>query len=374
MESEASVLIVDDVAENVQILGNILRKQGYNVLASLDGEKALNIINERAIDLILLDISMPDMDGYEVIQRVKENPENKDIPVVFLTARTQTADLVKGFRLGAADYITKPFQAEELLARVRNHLLIKQQQEQIAGQNADLQELNAVKDRLFGIIAHDLRNPFNLVINYADLLLRNISKYDKEKQAQFLRSIYSSGKKAYNLLENLLTWSHAQIGSVNYDPVKVNMQLIVHETITFLSDSAQQKNIQIENLVPDNFAVYADENMMHIVLRNLLSNAIKFTPKEGRIAVEAKMDDSAGRAQIAVVDSGMGIPAEKQEKLFNIDNKHSTPGTENEEGTGLGLVLCKEFVEKNGGSIWVESQPGNGSKFNFTLPPYNGTH
>lgn len=370
MESRFNILVVDDVAENVQVIGNMLNKEGYNALAALNGYTALKILDERRVELVLLDISMPEMDGYEVAQKIKENGDTKHLPIIFLTARTETQDIIKGFKSGGADYVTKPFKTEELLTRIENQLLIKRQQEQILEQNQQLQDLNATKDKFFSIIAHDLRNPFNLIINYAELLKTKAGQYSIEKQQQFLHSIYDSAQNANTLLENLLTWSRSQIGTMPFSPLKTNIHALVFDTITFLKQEAAQKGLHVKNFVPEQCYGYVDQDMMHIVMRNLMGNAVKFTEPEGVIAVHAaeKEEDGKKWVEIAVKDNGIGISAERLESLFSLEHCESTRGTVNEKGTGLGLILCREFVEKHGGSIWAESGNGKGSVFKFTIP------
>ena len=368
MEREANILVVDDVAENVKISGNILRENGYKMLAAMNGETALNILNEKHIDLVLLDIAMPGMDGFEVCDRIVKNPETSHIPVIFLTAMTQTEDVVRGFKTGAVDYITKPFQTEELLQRVHTHLRIKQQQETITEQNNQLQELNATKDKFFNIMAHDLKNPFNAILGFAELLLKRHKTISEEKREHFINNIYNNTKNAYKLLENLLEWSRSQTNRIKFSPETVNLATLVNEMLPLIEESAAQKAIQLTNTIEDDIFVNVDKNMINTVLRNLLTNAVKFTPDNGEVSVMSKKHEEDNSMQVTVKDSGVGIEKDKLNDLFRIDKNTTSEGTKSEQGTGLGLILSKEFIEKHGGKIWAESNPGEGSEFHFTLP------
>jgi len=249
----------------------------------------------------------------------------------------------------------------------------KKAEAQIKGQNKELQKLNATKDRFFSIIAHDLKGPFNTMLGFSGLLVDKFDKYDKEKQKKFLGILKKDIGNTYKLLENLLHWSRSQRGKIKFKPEKLNLYLLLYETIELLNLMATNKSITIKNEIPENLYVDADNDMLTTIVRNLISNAIKFTPKGGtvEIGVETRHGVSlhgVSQHEIYIKDSGLGIKPEIQTKLFNISENTSTRGTENETGTGLGLILCKEFVEKHGGEIWVESEVGKGSKFIFTLP------
>ena len=231
---------------------------------------------------------------------------------------------------------------------------------------AQLKELNATKDKFFSIIAHDLKNPFNIIFGYSELLSKNIKKYDLNKIESQVNQIYNISKLTYNLLEDLLTWSKSQSGKLNFEPVELNFIDICIEIIEILKSNADAKNIKINFFEMEKIHLKADYYMLKTVFRNLITNAIKFTQPEGRIDIYAEKKHT--NVIITVSDNGIGIPKEHHEKLFDVAQKYSTPGTANESGTGLGLALCKEFIEKHGGKIWVESEPEKGSDFKFTLP------
>jgi signal transduction histidine kinase/ligand-binding sensor domain-containing protein len=247
---------------------------------------------------------------------------------------------------------------------LQNQNLIKTQADRLMEANEELTILNSTKDRFFSIIAHDLRNPFHVVKGFAELLL-NDEKYPPEKVRKFIQLIYTSAISASNLLENLLQWSCSQTGRISFEPVNINLSIIVNETISLLVGDAHHKNIKLQSLINQNIQVFADENMLKTICRNLISNAVKFTPENGRITISSVLIDA--KVEITVTDTGVGIPPDTMSQLFRVDTTITTKGTANETGTGLGLILCKEFVEKHCGKIWVESEEGKGSSFKFTL-------
>ena len=230
----------------------------------------------------------------------------------------------------------------------------------------ELTKLNANKDKFFSIIAHDLKSPFNSLLGYSNLLLQNFDKYSDEKKIKFIKTIYESSNKTFALLENLLEWSRFQRDAIVFNPQIVNLQNLVKEAIVPLESVAEKKNINIHLEVTESQAILADRNMVLTIVRNLISNAIKFTVEAGSVTVASQFDEN--EVLLCICDTGIGISDETKKILFKVDSKQSSVGTNGETGTGLGLVLCKEFVEKHGGKIWVESELGIGSKFKFTLP------
>jgi signal transduction histidine kinase/ligand-binding sensor domain-containing protein len=235
---------------------------------------------------------------------------------------------------------------------------------------AELNELNASKDKFFSIIAHDLKNPFNTIIGFSEILSEEIGSGNQVKSIEYANLIKSSAVQTFRLLENLLEWANSQTKKISYNPSDINLRELFTEDFNILNDMASRKNITLKILIPENLMIRADRNMIKTVVRNLISNAIKFTAKGG--TVEANAVVSRKQVEISVSDNGIGMTKEIMAKLFRIDAKLSTRGTENEKGTGLGLFLCKEFVEKHGGRISVESEPGNGSVFRIVLPVISG--
>ncbi|MEN8119944.1 MAG: PAS domain-containing sensor histidine kinase [Bacteroidota bacterium] len=247
----------------------------------------------------------------------------------------------------------------------------KKVEQALIEREAQLRESNITKDKFFSILAHDLKSPFNTMLGFSNLLINNFDKYDLQKQKQFLDVLNQDLKNTYKLLENLLLWSRSQRGTIDFNTKKENLYLLSVETLSLLNHLSENKSIILINQVPKDIYIKADKNMLLTILRNLISNAIKFTPQSGEITISADSKTNKKKQnyiEISVKDSGVGIAKENLSNLFKISENISTKGTEGETGTGLGLILCKEFVEKHGGEIWVESEVGIGSEFIFSLP------
>ncbi len=367
------VLIVDDIPENLQVLGNILNDNQIDFSYANSGQEALDSVASSKPDLILLDVSMPGMNGYEVCDKLKLHNDTKNIPVIFLTARIDKEDLLEGFKRGGVDYITKPFVPGELIARLRIHLelrhsriIIEEQNKRLKGLNNELGEVVKTKNKFFSIIAHDLKDPISTLVGFSDLLLKTSGTRNEEETQEMINHINKIALHGLNLLDNLLEWSRSQTGKIKYEPTLFNIAQMVDEVIDFHIDTANKKAIEIKCNARMDQEIFADRKMIHTVVRNLVSNALKFTRTGGAVRIVWK--DTGNEFEFCVSDTGVGIPAENLGKLFSIAEHVSTHGTDNERGTGLGLLLCKEFVEKNGGRIWVRSEPGNGSEFYFVIP------
>jgi len=255
---------------------------------------------------------------------------------------------------------------------VANSLLKQELTERILAQQAlrkseaQLKELNATKDKFFNIIAHDLKNPFTSLIGSSELLFYNINQLNNEKIIQLAKILNDSAKSGYAILQNLLDWSRSQTGLLNFNPEKINLKNLIDENILNLEQFSANKEIEMHSTVKETLFIIADKNMIKTILRNLLSNAVKFSYRSGKVFVSAVAGQD--KVTISVKDDGIGIPKEDIEKIFRIDANYSVPGTENEQGTGLGLKLSKEFIEKQGGKIWVESTENKGSVFKFSIP------
>ncbi|EKD30712.1 MAG: PAS/PAC sensor signal transduction histidine kinase [uncultured bacterium] len=245
---------------------------------------------------------------------------------------------------------------------------LRKRENKIRKQKEKLEELNATKDKFFSIIAHDLKNPFNSLLGIAELLHDDFDTLDEKTKKEFAGHIYEGTQNTYKLLENLLAWSAAQSGKIEFHPSLVNINALIVENLKLLEQLARAKNIQLQSDLKKDYLINTDHDLVSTIIRNLLSNAIKFTPKDGHISIVISATKSIEYLEISVKDTGLGIAPEALRNLFNIGNSYSTSGTEGESGTGLGLILCKEFVEKCGGIIWAESEVGNGSVFHFTLP------
>ena len=364
-QKQSNILIVDDIPANLNVLGYMLKDPNFKVRPVTNGKLALQAAEREPPDLIILDIMMPEMDGYEVCRRLKENEKLKDIPVIFISALNETKDIVKGFATGGVDYITKPFKMEEVKARVNMHLKVRSLNLELQKNAERLQELNAMKDRFLSIIAHDLKNPFSVILVLSSLLMEKSQTMREDKKINVFHGIHESAKNAFDLLENLLQWARSQKHELKFNPVTLDISKMILECTALLENMAQNKNIEILHDVNESCSAVADYDMILTVIRNLISNAIKFTDPQGKITISCEdLDDST---VISVRDSGIGMQPDDIEKLFNLETV-SKIGRSKEKGSGLGLVLCKEFVEKNGGKIWVKSEFEKGSEFFFSLP------
>jgi signal transduction histidine kinase/CheY-like chemotaxis protein len=568
-----AVLIVDDNPTNLAVMSNYLKEYGFRILVARNGESGLKKAQYVRPDIILLDVMMPGIDGFETCRRLKEDEVTRDIPVILLTALTEPESKVKGFEAGAVDYVTKPLHHAEVLARVTAHLKIRDLTRSLQEQNEQLQEvlyelqganmalskravqleasnqvgqqvtsildldrllaevaksiqskfgyyfvgvwllseeqngmilqaaigrdrdqllkeefsleldpeqsiiawvcktgeayqaedvsvdvryvalealpethsqlalplrvgeerigvldiqndqlaaftgedqqvlqtlanqiaiairnarlyevekmlrsmeeekaetlakLNADKDKFFSIISHDLRGPFTNLLGNAQFMLDMIDELSKQDILEMTQSIYNGAKAAYGLLDNLLTWSRMQRqGGMEYYPEEIGLQPLAQETVELLSQMAGKKGIELNCTIEEGVLVYADKNMINTVIRNLASNALKFTPQGGTVTISAqcmnssKGDKGADFVQVLVIDTGIGMSQKEVDQLFRLDVNHSTLGTDREEGSGLGLIICKEMVERNGGEIWVRSEVDEGTAVEFTVP------
>ena len=375
MSSKGNILLVDDSSALLELISSFLEAENYTIFTHDTGEKALEFLENNTPDIILLDRTMPGMHGIEVCKRIKQNEELRNIPIIFLTATSDVKAIVEGFQAGAVDYITKPFQKEELLARVRSHIelyqitqILNEQTKILTESEKRLKQLIATKDKFFSIIAHDLKNPLNNILQLSHLLKENYSPTinSESNLEEIVTHLTGAAENTTKLLANLLDWAQFQRGHMKYDPQKLSLTSINTQCFELLGSTAYSKEITLKSSIHDSILVFADENMILTLLRNLISNAIKFTPSKGTITVSAT---SKGKmVEICVSDTGVGISEEKLDTVFLVTSSKSTYGTDGEHGTGLGLILCKEFVSKHNGEIWVESELDKGSQFYFTLP------
>lgn len=356
---DSKILIVDDVPKNIQLLGMVLRREGYGVEYSISGIDALGKINKSQFDLILLDVMMPELNGFETCRRIKQMENYTEVPVIFLTAKTETEAIVEGFESGGVDYLTKPFNNSELLVRVKNHLNMRHYQK-------SLSRMIATKDKFFSIIAHDLRNPIGAFKNITELLADSFDDLTEEEKKDFIGEMKNSTESIYSLLENLLTWSRSQQGLINLFPENFKAKKLIEAVVKSVKLNAGQKNIEISLNIENKAEFHADYNTVETVLRNIATNAIKYTHTGGKIEIGAVKKDEY--ILFHVRDNGIGMDTYTLNKLFSVETNTSMPGTNSERGTGLGLILCSGFVKMNKGQIWAESSEGIGSVFYFTLP------
>lgn len=242
---------------------------------------------------------------------------------------------------------------------------LKESRESIIRYNEELKHLNATKDKFFSIIAHDLKSPFQAFLNLNTFLVKRIDRYSREEISELITELGNNADNLFKLLENLLSWSRIQMGKIQFSPNTFPVIQLVDMTLEVLEPSAENKSIRLEKDLPDGISAYTDPNMFNTILRNLVSNAIKFTKPGGQVTISAQFEKPF--TTVCVADNGIGLSEEDMSKLFRIDVNHSTLGTEEEKGTGLGLILCKEMVDKHEGKIWVESEKGAGTRFYISL-------
>ena len=574
-QAKPKILIVDDKPQNLFALEQLLKQLEVEVVQTTSGADALGLTVEQEFCLAIVDVQMPEMDGYELVELLRGNPKTASLPVIFVSAIfSDEYHHRKGYEAGAVDFMSKPFNPEILLSKVKIFLDLYHQRVKLQEQNADLQELsyqmhetnnkllkvtdelqeanvilskralqleasnqvgqqvtsvlaidellaaiveslqsrfgyyfvgvwllneskdqislyagqgrdgshllapgwvikldaersivawvarsgqpyrspdvntdarflvmdalpatrseitlplhigpeiigvldiqsdhlagfddedariletltnqiaiairnarlyeaekqlNADKDKFFAIISHDLRNPFNVLLGNSQFMAETVDRLSQKDIQEISQSIYNQAKAAHNLLENLLTWSQLQRGRIDYEPGPLELRPLVEKTMDLLGKTAQTKQIRLEQTITAGLCIYADGYMLDTVIRNLTCNALKFTPAGGQVTISARAanaishQDGPGWVEVSVSDTGVGISPADIDKLFKLEVHHTTPGTAQEKGTGLGLILCQEMVEKNGGKIWIESAgvPGQGTTVAFTVP------
>jgi signal transduction histidine kinase len=361
------VLIIDDNPNNIQVVATIMAESGYELGIAMSAKEAYKFIEENIPELILLDIDMPEIDGYEVCSGLKKDLRYRDIPIIFLTVKDEKEDIVKAFDLGAVDYVTKPFNRQELISRVRTQLLLKKAKNELEKKNRELESAMKMKDEFLILMTHEFKTPIN-VIHAALQTIENIYGHELgDKVKKYLRSIKLNSFRQLRLVNNLLditriNTEHFKIQKRNADIIFISKSIVKSVDIY-----AKQKEITL-NFTSDidclNMAV--DEEKYERILLNLLSNAIKFTPENKSIYVNISC--SGDKAMITVKDEGIGIPEDKQEIIFERFGQVDSTLSRQAEGTGVGLSLVKSLVSVMGGKITVESQEGKGSVFAVALP------
>lgn len=366
--SEYKILVVDDVVTNVLLLQVLLNKEGFNVITANDGQAAISIIGKEKPDLILLDVNMPNKNGYEVVKEMKKCSQYREIPVIFLTAMNDTDNIVKGFEVGGSDYIIKPFNKEELMARIVHQLSLLAAKRTIVKRTHELKKTILARDKMYSVIAHDLRSPMASIKMIMNSIIHDV---DKDKMDPMVYELLNLANKTtediFALLDNLLKWTKFQIGKQVVIPQSVDFVSLTRSVVEVSENIASLKKIKIEyeyDVDPAN--IYSDIDMIKSCIRNLISNALKFSYEGGIIKVTLKEfgDDYI----LSVSDDGCGISEENQLKLLDVSTHYTTYGTAQEEGSGLGLLLAVEFINKNHGKLWFESKEGIGSTFYISLP------
>ena len=357
-----SILIVDDNPMNLLLTSKVLENNGYLTKTAMDGKSALLEIEKEIPSLILLDVMMPEMDGFEACRIINRNEKWQEIPIIFLTANAQTENLIEGFEAGGVDYITKPFKSEELLVRVKNHL-------ELAESKKIILEMNKSRDKLYSIIAHDIRSPLSGILQTIDAIDQGYFDPASDDFKEIIHHLRIRTKDTSTLLSSLLQWTRLQNENILLQFKETNIFTIINSCIQLLEANAIEKNIRISNNIQEDIEAWCDEVSIHTIFRNIISNAIKFTAHNGHINITAVK--TASEVIICISDDGVGMSPETIQLIFEENQHYSSSGTANEQGTGLGLMLVKDFIKKNNGKIDIVSKIGEGTSFSVILPIIN---
>ncbi len=342
-EKKPLILIVDDVPKNLQVLGSILGQEEYEIVAAVNGKNALTAIEEDMPDLILLDVMMPEMDGFEVCKRLKNSDKTKDIPIIFLTAKKEIDDVVKGFELGAADYVTKPFNSNELLKRVNTHLELK-----LTADN--LRKSNESRKSLLHVMCHDLVNPLSFIKGILEL-----SQHDPSILTRMLPKMEITVNNGIEIIELVRKMRALEEAKLLLDLDVTDFKHVLNHSSIMLDQKFTGKNIQLELNIADNLSVYVEKiSFINSVLNNILTNAIKFSYPDSKIIINAKREGSY--SVITIRDFGIGMPERLINDVFDISKATSRQGTNGEPGTGFGMPLLKKFVTAYGGTVEISSK------------------
>ena len=364
--SEYKILIVDDVVSNVLLLKILLTNEKFQVITANNGTTCIEQARKEHPDLILLDVMMPDISGFDAAVVLKKEEDTKDIPIIFLTALNTPQDLVHGFQVGASDFLTKPFNKEELVMRVMQQISLVAAKRIIEKQNAELRATLSNRDKMYSVIAHDLRSPMASIRMVLNLVVASATPDSVGAELyELLDKANRESEEVHDLLDNLLKWTKSQTGRLTVVVQDLDLNDIIPGVVDIFEMIAQTKRIKLD-LQPasGSLVVKADNDMLKTVMRNFLSNAIKFSPEDS--SIEIKMVAEGDFAKISVTDHGVGIASDRIGSIFKKGD--TTYGTGGEEGSGLGLQLCQDFARKNGGDCYVESVEGQGSTFSFTVP------
>lgn len=364
----------DGLEINQEIFRQLI-KNSFDMIVLLDAEGNQHFVSESCEKI--LGYKPEELTHIPVIETML-HPEDQD------KARKGLMDIVKYSKYGGTQYrhrhknggwvyleafgtnqLDNPA-IESVVLNVRDITERKKVEEALKESEARLSKLLAGKDRFFSIIGHDLKNPFSSILGFSELLIDQLQKKEYEEAEEYARIIQHSSKQTLDLLSNLLVWAQSQTDTTEYHPEPFELKSVIDELIDLLGDSLHYKSISILNNVSSNISLVADKAMITLVLRNLLSNGIKFTHSGGEIQIQA--EKNLKQVTVSIADNGVGIPIERLYRLFNTETTYSTKGTNNESGTGLGLLLCKDFIEMHGGRIWAESTINRGSTFRFTIP------
>lgn len=386
--SKESILIVDDTPANLQLLAQMLSEQGYKVRLAQDGIMALMSVESSPPDLILLDILMPEMDGYEVCSKLKAFSTTKNIPVIFISALHEVFDKVKAFEVGGVDYITKPFQNQEVLARVEHQLHIRRLTQQLLERNTQLaeeihlrqiaevevrqalskeQELNKLKSYFVSMVSHEFRNPLTSILGFAEFMRDFSQQLTEDKKQEYLGQIEAAAKRMTELLNDVLIIGQAEAKKLEFNPELLDLEEFCHDLVEEIKLGHGAEHTIAFSSQGQFPQACLDKNLLRQILVNLLSNAIKYSPEGGLCSFEVFCQDEDVIFQIK--DQGIGISLDDQQRLFESFHRGTNVGQI--PGTGLGLTIVKNAVNLHGGQITVNSSVGVGTTFSVRLPLNN---
>lgn len=359
---QGDILIVDDTPDNLRLLSAMLNRHQLSVRKALTGQWAITAAQAALPDLILLDIKMPEMSGYEVCQRLKADPATREVPVIFISALNDALDKVKAFAAGGADYITKPFQEAEVLARIAHQLQLRRLQRQLIEQNQELARSNRELEQFASVVSHDLQQPLQSVLGYAKLIGMVYPTIQQSPAQPYLENIVAASDRMQQMICDWLTY--AQVGQAQPELAPIDSNQLLQQVRLNLKAALTEANAE---LIYGNLpGVMGSAGQLAQLFQNLIGNALKFTPPGTVPQITVTAEAESGGWRFGVQDNGIGIAPEHLGKIF--EAFHRLHDAQTYAGSGIGLATCQKIVERHGGRIWVESRLGQGSTFYFTLP------
>jgi two-component system, sensor histidine kinase and response regulator len=356
-------LIVDDTVENLQLMASILQEQGYEARPVPNGKLALQAINHAPPDLILLDINMPEMNGYEVCQRLKADAKTRDIPVLFISALDETTDKVRAFALGGCDFVTKPLQYEEVVARVESQLKLLGARRELERSYAKLQELERLRDNLVHMIVHDMRSPLCVLLTQGDMLKETLAERLDQESAEIIDDMMIAGTRIKGMADTLLDVSKLEAGRLPLSLRECDLSRLIGEVVAHVKPLDPARTISID--APASLPIRCDDQLVFRVLENLLHNAINHTPP--RLPIHVSVAKDAHALRVSVRDEGSGVPETLHDRIFEKFGSVQTRTDPRVRSVGLGLAFCKLAVEAHGGRVGVQNERAGGCTFWFTL-------